>query len=183
MSWSPDGKYILFDTGQRTEERRIARVDLVPRTPRFREDQFRELFQEPGRPSSRAHAGRDAGTGSGDGGSEAAPSKVDVQVVAEGIRNRLTLIPAGVDVGWQTISPDGKQLLMIAEAAGQTNLWLYSLDELARGGAGGAAVARHAAGSSRTRGSRRTARRFTSSRAAAFSRSRSRTAQARARWQ
>jgi C-terminal processing protease CtpA/Prc len=38
----------------------------------------------------------------------------------------------GVDVGYHKISPDGKWMLMIAAAAGQLNLYLYSLDELSR---------------------------------------------------
>src|SRR5262249_639415 len=46
VSWSPDGKYILFNTTQRTEDGRLARIDLIPRTPKFREDQFRDLFKE-----------------------------------------------------------------------------------------------------------------------------------------
>ena len=46
VSWSPDGTYLLFDTGQRTEGGQLARVDLLPRTPKFREDQFRDLFKE-----------------------------------------------------------------------------------------------------------------------------------------
>ncbi|HEX2224146.1 MAG TPA: hypothetical protein VHN15_08060 [Thermoanaerobaculia bacterium] len=46
VSWSPDGKYLLFDTGQRTETGQLARVDLLPRTPKFREDQFRDLFRQ-----------------------------------------------------------------------------------------------------------------------------------------
>src|SRR5207237_5466376 len=46
VSWSPDGTYLLFDTGQRTESNQLARVDLMPRTPRFRADQFRDLFKE-----------------------------------------------------------------------------------------------------------------------------------------
>ena len=46
VSWSPDGAFLLFDSGQRTESTQLARVDLVPRTPRFREDQFRDLFKE-----------------------------------------------------------------------------------------------------------------------------------------
>ncbi len=44
--WSPDGTYILFSTNQRTETAQIARVDLVPKLPKFREDQFRDLFNE-----------------------------------------------------------------------------------------------------------------------------------------
>src|SRR5262249_23278893 len=46
VSWSPDGTFILFDTGQRTESHSVARVDLVPRVPTFRENQFRDLFRE-----------------------------------------------------------------------------------------------------------------------------------------
>src|SRR3569833_3440018 len=52
IAWSPDGTYLLFVTSQRTEDSQIARVDLVPRTPRFREDQFRDLFQQPTRPGT-----------------------------------------------------------------------------------------------------------------------------------
>lgn len=53
IAWSPDGKYILFDTAQRSETPQIARVDLVPHVPSFREDQFTELFRKqsvPGAP-------------------------------------------------------------------------------------------------------------------------------------
>ncbi len=45
ISWSPDGRYILFDTAQRSEQGQIARVDLLPHVPRYREDEFRELFR------------------------------------------------------------------------------------------------------------------------------------------
>jgi tricorn protease len=53
IAWSPDGKYILFDTAQRSETPQIARVDLIPHVPTFREDQFTELFRKqsiPGAP-------------------------------------------------------------------------------------------------------------------------------------
>ena len=46
LSWSPDGTFILFDTSQRTEEGSLARIDLKLRAPKFREDQFRDLFRE-----------------------------------------------------------------------------------------------------------------------------------------
>ena len=46
VTFSPDGKTFLFVTGQRTEQGQIASVDLVPRTPHFREDQFRDLFRQ-----------------------------------------------------------------------------------------------------------------------------------------
>ena len=46
LAWAKDGKTIYFDTQHRTEEGQVARVDLVPRTPFFREDKFQELFQD-----------------------------------------------------------------------------------------------------------------------------------------
>ena len=36
----------MVSTAQRTEGSQVARIDLIPRTPRFREDQFRDLFKE-----------------------------------------------------------------------------------------------------------------------------------------
>jgi dipeptidyl aminopeptidase/acylaminoacyl peptidase len=38
IAWSPDGKYLLFNTAQRGEQSKMARVDLQPHLPRFRED-------------------------------------------------------------------------------------------------------------------------------------------------
>jgi Tol biopolymer transport system component len=50
LAWSPDGTFLLFSTNQRTEPGELARVDLTPRAPRFREDLFRDLFSAPVRP-------------------------------------------------------------------------------------------------------------------------------------
>jgi C-terminal processing protease CtpA/Prc len=44
-------------------------------------------------------------------------------------------VPLGLDVQAVTISPDGKTALVTAAAAGQSNLYTLSLDELAPGGA------------------------------------------------
>ena len=46
LSWSPDGTYLTFASAQRTEPGDVMRVDLLPHTPKFREDQFRDLFRE-----------------------------------------------------------------------------------------------------------------------------------------
>jgi tricorn protease len=121
LTWSPDGKYLLFVTDQRTEQSQIARVDLIPRTPRFHEDEFRDLFKE----ASAKPAGKP----------DAAPAKPptpDVKVSFEGIRDRLSLLPVGLAVESVTISPDGKTAVLVATAAGQQNLYSYSLDELAK---------------------------------------------------
>src|SRR5829696_5225286 len=141
ISWSPDGAYILFDSGQRTESTQLARIDLVPRTPRFREDQFRDLFrEEPPRsvtPANRPEP-RPADTPgpsplpSASPLEEKRPGAKPVQVVFDDIRRRLSFVPVGLDVSYQTISPDGKWLALIANAANQANIYLYSLDELSR---------------------------------------------------
>ena len=121
ISWHPDGKSLLFVTGQRTEQPQIARIDLVPPQPKFREERFDELFKsEPARPRSPAAA------------AEKPPVK-PVEIVFDGIRERLTLLPIGLDVNSPQISPDGRTLLVAAQVAGQTNLYLYPLDEQARG--------------------------------------------------
>ena len=113
--WSPDRSYILFGTAQRTERRSIARIDLTPRTPGFREDQFRDLFRT-----------ETAG---------AKPAPKPVQITFDGIRQRLRLLNVGVDAGNHLISPDGKTLLFIGTpgpGGGQQNLYTFSLDEFAR---------------------------------------------------
>jgi C-terminal processing protease CtpA/Prc len=40
------------------------------------------------------------------------------------------VLPVGVDVASEIISPDGRQLLLVASAAGQQQLFVYPLDEL-----------------------------------------------------
>src|ERR1019366_7564421 len=150
-TWSPDGTYILFNTTQRTESVQIARVDLIPRAPRFREDQFRDLFKEetprtmtpPRQNDTPARPADTPAPAPGDStakqtGSSATPTDAQkknvkpIEIVWEGIRRRLNLLPVGVAANSITISPDGKMLLMTASAAGQQNLYTYSLDELSR---------------------------------------------------
>ena len=161
VSWSPDGKYLLFDTGQRTEDAQVARIDLLPRTPRFREDQFRDLFKEqpapnptgpdkntappvkststsrpvvlPGGPTDTLRAGNGKRGASKTASSPPAKSsKPPVNIVFEDIRRRLSLLPVGVNVGSHRISPDGKWLLLNAFLANQANLYIFPLDELSK---------------------------------------------------
>jgi Tol biopolymer transport system component/C-terminal processing protease CtpA/Prc len=148
ISWGRDGTYLLFSTSQRTEMGRLARVDLVPRTPRFRENQFRDLFREesprpvtprtaPTPPDSVDRPARDSAPADTSGkagarGANTARTHTPVRIVFDGVRERLTLLPVGIDVDEQTISPDGKSVLLTASAAGEQNLYLYSLDEMAK---------------------------------------------------
>ena len=145
VTWSPDGTYILYNTSQRTEQGQVARVDLTPRAPRFREDQFRDLFKEeaprtiaPTRqndtPPRQSDSAPPADATARQNPPASTPPKTvkPVEIVWQDIRRRLSLVPVGVDANSVSISPDGKWLLMTAAAAGQQNLYLYSLDELAR---------------------------------------------------
>lgn len=133
VSWSKDGKYILFNTSQRTENGYIARVDLVPQAPKFREEQFQSLFVEtapatPSAPATTAKAKAPADTMFKKPSKEKEPTKI----VWEGIRQRLSLLPLGVDAGEHAISPDGNTLVLTASVAGQVNIFSYSLDELSK---------------------------------------------------
>ena len=147
VSWSPDGTYLLFGTTQRTETTQVARVDLIPHAPMFREDQFRDLFKPespkptaPGETSSPAQPAESKPATPAASNSAAKPGATEekkpaakpVEITFEGIRRRLSLVPTGVDVNEQIISPDGKLLLLTASVAGQTNLYVYPLDELAK---------------------------------------------------
>ncbi len=122
--WGNDGRSILFVTQQRTENGQVARVDLQPRLPRFREDQFRDLFSDPATPAKpKTDTAVDSLTST--------PS-ANKNIVYEGIRDRLSLLPLGMDVNSIDISKDGNTLIIVAVNAGQTNIYSYSLDELSK---------------------------------------------------
>jgi Tol biopolymer transport system component len=114
LSWSRDGKFLLMSTGQRTENGQIARIDLVPQTPKFREEQFRELFQK--KPEEKKDEEKKV---------------ADVSIEFAGIRDRLQLLPIGLDAGENVISPDGKWVAFIADTGDDENVYAYSIDELA----------------------------------------------------
>jgi tricorn protease len=178
VSWSPDGTFLLYGTGQRTEDYQLAKVDLIPRTPHFREDQFRDLFREGPRPmlprptvpvppdphppatapatlpsfatTQPTSQPTTLPTTSAVAAAVSQPAKVnrkilpqttpdrgETQIVFEDIRQRLTLLPVGLDVDFQLVSPDGKSVLLVGTVGGQQNLYTYGLDEY-----GGGAVAR-----------------------------------------
>ena len=133
LQWSPDGKTLYFSTGERTEPGRIAQVDLVPRTPEFREQKFLDLFTEetpPGMPNTPTKNSSQRGASAGKAGAKA-KKPVQVKIDFDGIANRLELLPVGLDVQSAVVSPDGKTLLVTAEVAGRSNLYTWSLDPLA----------------------------------------------------
>ncbi|HKW03626.1 MAG TPA: S41 family peptidase [Vicinamibacterales bacterium] len=127
IAWSRDGSYLLFTTGQRTEQGQLARVDLTPRTPKFREDLFRDLFTETTRPPEPPGTSGNPREPQGTSGNPKEP----LAPVFEDVRQRLSLLPVGLDVNDVAITPDGKNAVVVAGAAGQSNLYAYSLDDLA----------------------------------------------------
>jgi Tol biopolymer transport system component/C-terminal processing protease CtpA/Prc len=46
LHWAPNGRFLILTSAQYREEHRIARVDLRPVTPIFREAEFEKLFEE-----------------------------------------------------------------------------------------------------------------------------------------
>ncbi|MBW4026575.1 MAG: peptidase S41 [Acidobacteria bacterium] len=131
IAWSPDGKYILFQTAQRSEESQMARVDLLPHVPKYREDEFRDLFKSPENPQpagAKAAAATPAASPATEKNKKPEPVKIDFTH----IRERLTLLPLGLDARDPFISPDGKTLVFAARVAGEDNLYSYSLDELSK---------------------------------------------------
>ncbi len=132
IAWSTDGSYLLFVSAQRTENSMLSRVNLVPRTPKFREDQFKELFQErPPRGPGKAPGTGGGGAGNADTAAEK-PAVQPVEVDFNDIRRRLQIINTGIDIDTVAISPDGKTLLLNASVANQQNLYTYPYDELSR---------------------------------------------------
>ncbi len=146
IAWAPNGEYLLFDTAQRSEPSQMARVDLIPHLPKFREDQFRDLFrntqpdhtpttqpEQPPDKSETAPPKQTAAPAPIDRASKPAAKAQPVRVVFEGIRERLSFLPLGFDCGQPVISPDGKTLVFMAVTGNERNLYSYSLDELAPG--------------------------------------------------
>ncbi len=148
ICWSPDGEYLLFDTAQRSEPSQMARVDLILHLPKFREDQFRDLFRStqpdhtPSRETEQPAIERTpaaAPSPSSDTVSSIEHEKKTgtktqpVRIVFDSIRERLTFLPLGFDSAQPVISPDGKTLVFLATTGNESNLYVYSLDELAQG--------------------------------------------------
>ena len=156
ISWSPDGTYLIYDSGQRTEERQLA-TDRphdahaeVPRRSVPRSLPRRDAESGPAGAHTAARARRARGarrrrrlttrpgvprrTARALDANAGAPRRAaaPVQIVFDDIRRRLSLLDVGVSVATHAVSPDGKMLLLTATAGGQQNLYVYPLDELSR---------------------------------------------------
>lgn len=133
LVWDKEGKSLFFLTGQRTENVNAARVDLVPQQPRFRENQFRELFID--ELPSTTSVTKTTPVPTVDTLSRRADSTKKGNKIAiewDGIRQRLSLLPLGVSVNQIMMSKDGKSLILTAAVAGQSNIYTWSIDDLAK---------------------------------------------------
>lgn len=116
--WSPDGRYIIFNTAQYRSEWQIARVDLRPVQPEFREDEFDKLFEEEKKEEKK------------DEGEKKDEKPEPVEIEFDGIKHRLRfLTPIQMNAHAQCISPDSKMLIFSAQMTGKSNLWSICFDE------------------------------------------------------
>jgi tricorn protease len=136
LAWAPDGSRLFFVTSQRTENGAIAQVDLIPRSPRFREDAFRKLFpaDEPTRtelPSRTVPTPPPSASPKPQGVASPAPSAAPKQTAIDfsDIRERVSFVQTGLDVNRVVVTPDSKTLVLVGSAAGQENLYAFSIDE------------------------------------------------------
>src|SRR6187402_2429649 len=130
LSWSPDGTFLVFNTSQRTEDTSIVRVDLTLKTPKFGEDQFRDLFKD-----DPSRSGGPGGTGRGNAPAAATtkPEVKPIDIDFTDIRRRVSILNVGTNYSSEAISPDGRWLLV----NGEGNLYVYPLEPQAGGGGGG----------------------------------------------
>ena len=152
--WSPSGKFIIFNTGQYRAESQIARVDLKPIQPVFKEEDFDRLFREekPDKPQPpEAESSEKKETDSGAKSSEESENEQEgeskeakdkkpkkkiepVEIEFEGIKHRLRfLTDFKLNASAESIRPNSKTLIFRAAMTGQQNLWSLSLEEDKRG--------------------------------------------------
>ncbi|MDP9104359.1 MAG: S41 family peptidase [Candidatus Eremiobacteraeota bacterium] len=136
LAWAPDGTRLFIVTSQRTENGTIAQIDLIPRSPRFREDAFRKLFPEEAPrqelPSRTIPTPPPSASPKPQGVASPAPSaapKRETTIDFTDIRERVSFVQTGLDVQRVVVTPDSKTLVLVANAASQENLYAFSIDE------------------------------------------------------
>ncbi len=133
LSWSPDGTFLTYVSNQRTENSQVARIDLIPRTPLYKEDNFTELFGDSkAKKATPPTPNPTTPTATETPKTEVKSDVKKTEIDFENIRKRLSFIPLAIDVNSESISPNGKYFMFLASSGGQTNLFVYPLDELSK---------------------------------------------------
>ncbi len=132
VSWSPDGTFLTYVSNQRTENSQVARIDLLPRTPLFKEDNFTELFGDTKPKKSGTTPISTTPTPTETPKTDAKSEIKKTEIEFENIRKRLNFLPLSIDVNSEAISPNGKYLMFLASSGGQINLFVFPLDELSK---------------------------------------------------
>jgi Tol biopolymer transport system component/C-terminal processing protease CtpA/Prc len=131
LAWAPDGTRLFFVTGQRTEPGDVAQIDLVPRAPKFREDNFRRLFEQPKPELPTRSLPTPVPSAAPRPSASPAPKEKKKTTTIEfaGIGERVSILQTGLDVARVSVTPDGKTLVLVADAANETNLYSFSIDD------------------------------------------------------
>lgn len=125
--WSNDGKYVVFNTSQFRTESQIARIDMQPVQPEFRENELERLFEE-----EKKEEGKKGNSEEKDDKKEEEKKKEPEPIVIdfEGIRNRLRLLTSPqMNCHALCLSPDSKMLVFYWPMTGSQNLWSICFDE------------------------------------------------------
>lgn len=149
ICWSPNGKFIVFNTGQYRTENQIARVDLKLVQPIFKEEDFDKLFEEE-EDEDKEQDKASSETKSEDEDNEEEPDDEDakesddkkgkdkkkkkeiepIEIEFETIKHRLRfLTDYKLNAEAMCIRPDSKTLIFRASMTGRSNLWSMSLEE------------------------------------------------------
>lgn len=111
--WSADGRYVYFSTSQRTEQVRLAQIDLSPKNTPFQEDEFYKLFQE----EDQRRKQRD----------DKIEDSLKVKINFDNVNSRLKFMPFDASISDYVISDDGKKMAFTTRQLGQHALYLFAI--------------------------------------------------------
>jgi len=128
--WAPNGKFIIFNTMHYRTENQIARVDLKPVEPEFKEEEFEKLFEE-----EKKETDNDKNNENDKEDSEKEEEKKEpVKIEFDDIKHRLRFLTSFKDNARAIqISPDSKHLIFAYSITGKDNLWCMPLEEDKKG--------------------------------------------------
>lgn len=126
-AWSADGRFIMFTTQQNRLEGMVMRVDLQSIEQKFDEQKFDDLFSPP--PAKPTGQEKKEEGAKPDEKKATEEKKVDVRIIIERIRQRLTrMVPFATNAAFYALSPDDKKFLYVNNPSGTAVLWVANAD-------------------------------------------------------